>query len=288
MKFEAQLEAGSLRLGAFYNLPVPKVSVILSIFDQPNAFTYALIGYRRQTFRDFELIIADDGSDSETKAIVDALKADAGFPVKHVWQENKGYRRAKIANEAVRVSEGEIILLSDGDCIPHHDFVGVHAKNGGPGRFCTGGYVRLGPDYCMTMTKENVAAGGYEGQMTPSDASRFRWQHLRNLVNVLLGKVKAPKVYGCNISVGRDAYFAVYGYDENFDGFGKEDSDLRNRLRRHGVKPVSVWGKAWVYHVDDAIDPKIRARRIPRTKNLEYYNRPAVPVACLNGIVKKT
>jgi len=271
-----------------YNRRVPKVSVILSIFDQPNAFTFALLGYRRQAFRDFELIIADDGSDPETKAIVDALKAEGRFPVKHVWQENKGYRRAKIANEAVRVSEGEIILLSDGDCIPHRDFVGVHARSGGAGRFCTGGYVRLGPEYCRTMTKENVAAGDYESQMTDSDASRFRWQHLRNLVNVFLGKVKAPKVYGCNISVGRDAYFAVNGYDENFDGFGKEDSDLRNRLRRHGAKAVSVWGKAWVYHVDDAIDPKIRARRVPRTKNLEYYNRPAVPVACENGLVKKS
>lgn len=270
-----------------YNSLVPKVSVILSIFDQPNAFTFALLGYRRQSFRDFELVIADDGSDAETKAIVDALKAQADFPVKHVWQENKGYRRAKIANEAVRVSEGEILLLSDGDCIPHRDFVAAHARHGGAGRFCTGGYVRLGPDYCRTMTKENVAAGDYEAQMTASDASRFRWQHVRNLINMMFGKVKSPKVYGCNISVGRDAYFAVNGYDENFDGFGKEDSDLRNRLRRRGVKAVSLWGKAWVYHVDDAIDPKIRARRIPRIKNLEYYNRTPVPVACENGLVKK-
>ena len=267
---------------------MPRVSVILSIFDQPNAFTFALIGYRRQTFRDFELVIADDGSDAETKAIVDALRAEVEFPVKHVWQENKGYRRAKIANEAVRVSTGEILLLSDGDCIPHKDFVGVHARYGGAGRFCTGGYIRLGPDYCRTMTKENVAAGDYEKQMTPADLSRFRWQHIRNRFNMFFGSIKAPKVYGCNISVGRDAYFEVNGYDENFDGFGKEDSDLRNRLRRHGTRAVSLWGRAWPYHVDDAIDPKIRQRRIPRIKNLEYYNRTPIPVACENGLVKKT
>ena len=136
------------------------------------------------------------------------------------------------------------------------------------------------------MTAENVAAGEYEAQMTDSDASRFRWQHLRNRINLFLGKVKSPKVYGCNISVGRDAYFEVNGYDENFDGFGKEDSDLRNRLRRHGTKAVSLWGKAWVYHVDDAIDPKIRRRRIPRTDPYPYYGRPVVPVRCENGLVK--
>lgn len=270
-----------------YNLLVPKVSVVLSIFDQPNAFTFALIGYRRQAFRDFELIVADDGSDPETKSIVDACRRAADFPVKHVWQENKGYRRARIANEAVRVSEGEILLLSDGDCIPHRDFVGVHARFGGPGRFCTGGYVRLGPEYCRTMTRENVEAGDYERQMTGSDARRFRWQHWKNRFKLFFGSLKAPKVYGCNISVGRDAYVAVNGYDENFDGFGKEDSDLRNRLRRHGAAAVSLWGKAWVYHVDDAIDPKIRERRIPRRKNPEYYHRPRIPVACENGLVKK-
>src|SRR5262245_1846257 len=122
-----------------YNRPMSRVSVILSIFDQPNAFTFALIGYRRQAFRDFELVIADDGSDAETKAIVDAMKADAGFPVKHVWQENKGYRRAKIANEAVRVSEGEIVLIAGGDCIQQRDVVGMHGRAGRIGRVWTGG-----------------------------------------------------------------------------------------------------------------------------------------------------
>jgi len=266
---------------------VPRVSVIISIFDQPNAFTFALLGYRRQAFRDFELIVADDGSDGETQAIIEEFERSAGFPVKHVWQENKGYRRARIANEAVRESVGEILLLSDGDCVPHRDFVGVHARYGGAGRFCTGGYVRLDAAYCRTMTRENVEAGEYERQMTRDDAWRFRWQHWKNRFNLLFGSQKAPKVYGCNISVGRDAYFGVNGYDENFDGFGKEDSDLRNRLRRYGAKPVSLWGKAWVYHVDDAIDPKIRERRIPRRKNTAYYNRPGVPVYCQKGLLRK-
>jgi hypothetical protein len=100
------------------------------------------------------------------------------------------------------------------------------------------------------------------------------------------GKVTKPKVYGCNISCGRDVYYGVNGYDENYDGFGKEDSDLRNRMRRYRAKPVSLWGKAWVYHVDDVIDPKIRRRRIPRRKTDEYYRRKDTPVKCANGLEK--
>ncbi|MBI2900670.1 MAG: glycosyltransferase [Planctomycetes bacterium] len=264
----------------------PKVSVILSIFDQPNAFTYALLGYRRQSFRDFELVVADDGSDEETKSIVERFRREGGVPVKHVWQENRGYRRAKIANTAVRESEGRILLLSDGDCIPHRDFVKVHAENCAPGAFCTGGWVKLSAEYCSTLSEEKVRAGEFEGQLTAGDRWKFFVHHWKSRFGVLVGNTKKPKVYGCNISVDRDVYYAINGYDENFDGIGKEDSDLRNRLRRHGAKPVSLWGRAWVYHVDDAIDPKIRRRRIPRRKDKTYYSRAGVPVRCENGLVK--
>ncbi len=264
----------------------PQVSVILSIFDQPSAFTFSLLGYRRQTFRDFEIVVADDGSDDETKEIVHRFRREGGIEIKHVWQENQGYRRAKIANEAVKISEGRTLLLSDGDCIPHRDFVKVHADKGEPGAFCTGGYVMLTAEYCAKLTESNVREGEYEGRLTSGDRWKMRLHHWKSTIGVLVGNPKKPKVYGCNISVDRDVYYAINGYDENFAGFGKEDSDLRNRLRRYGAKPISVWGRAWVYHVDDSIDPKIRRRRIPRRKTRDYYDRPNVPVRCDNGLVK--
>ncbi len=265
---------------------MPRVSVVLSIFDQPNAFTFSLIGYQRQTARDFELIVADDGSDEETRAIVERFKGTCPFPIKHVWQPNTGYRRARIANEAVRASEGQVILLSDGDCIPHRDFVKVHLERCRKRAFCTGGYVRLSPEYCRTLTAENVAAGEYESQKTGRHGRHFRVTHWKSVIGILFRSIKKPKAYGCNLSVDREVYYGVNGYDENHDGFGKEDSDLRNRLRRYGATPVSVWPKAWVYHVDDVIDPKIRQRRIPRTDGMAYYRRADVPVRCENGLAR--
>jgi len=265
---------------------MPPVSVILSTFDQPSALGFALLGYQRQTFRDFEVVVADDGSDGETRGIVEEFRKACDFPVKHVWQENRGFRRARITNEGVRASGGKILLFSDGDCIPHRDFVGVHAENCGKGGFCAGGYVRLSPAYCLTLDREKVRAGEYEAQLAARDRWHFRLTHWKSLLGVLLGRVRKPKAYGCNLSVDRDAFHAVNGFDENFDGFGKEDSDLRNRLRRSGARPVSLWGRAWVYHVDDVIDPKVRQRRIPRRDASEYYNRPDVPVRCVNGLVK--
>lgn len=265
----------------------PRVSVILSIFDQPRAFTFALIGYRRQMFRDFEIVVADDGSDDETRSIVEEFRRGGPPAIKHVWQENRGYRRAKIANEAVKAAEGKIILLSDGDCIPHRNFVVAHAEASGPGRFAVGGYVRLSAEHTGALTLEKVAAGEYEREMSWRDRVRFGWTHFKNWWGLLIDNPVSPRAYGSNISCGRDVYFGVNGYDENFDGFGREDSDLRNRMRRFGAKPVSLWTRAWVYHVDDVIDPKIRGRRVPRRKDPDYYRRLEVPVYCENGLIKR-
>ena len=259
---------------------MPLVSVVLATFEQPRALAYSLLGYRRQTFKDFEIVVADDGSGPATKAVVEEFK------VKHVWQENKGFRRAKITNEGVRAADGRILLVSDGDCIPHRDFVKAHAEACAPGAFCAGGYVRLNPEQSLALSRDNVAAGAYEAACSPAELRRFRWMHWKNRWALLFGNLKKPKTYGCNLSVDREAFQAVNGFDENFDGFGKEDSDLRNRLRRHGARPVSLWGKAWVYHVEDVVDPACRERRIPRGDPYPYYDRPEIPVRCTNGLEK--
>lgn len=269
-----------------YALDMPSVSVILATFEQPNALALAIAGYRRQSFADFELIVADDGSGEATARVVEDARRAAPFPVKHVWQENKGFRRARITNEGVRKAEGRILLISDGDCIPHADFVRVHAEACGPRSFCAGGYVMLSEAQTRTLTPRSVLDGAHEAYCTPAERRRMRRRHWANRLAVFFGNMKKPKVYGCNLSVDREAFVAVNGLDENFDGFGKEDSDLRNRLRRSGARPVSVWGRAWVYHLHDVIDPELKARRIPRRDPYPYFGRPDVPVRCLNGLVK--
>ena len=78
------------------------------------------------------------------------------------------------------------------------------------------------------------------------------------------------------------------GYDENFDGFGKEDSDLRNRLLKQGGIPVCLWHRVVVFHLDHAIDTKrVRQTNKARVKNRDYYYRKDVPARCENGIVKE-
>lgn len=265
---------------------MPHVSVIISTFDQPNALTFALLGLQRQTFEDFELVVCDDGSDDVTRRIIEEFRKTSRFPIKHVWQENKGFRKAKIMNEGVRVSEGRTLVFSDGDCIPHREFVRLHAERCTPGSFCVGGFHMLSDVQSAALTRENVARGDHEALITAGVSLWGYTIHVKSLFGLMLGKINKPKIYGRNYSVDRTEYYAVNGLDENHDGFSKEDSDIRNRLRRHGTRPVSLWGRSWVFHVHDAADPVRRVPRIPRTKNWEYYRRKNAPIRCENGLEK--
>lgn len=274
--------------GKMADMSHPRVSVILSIFDQPRAFDLSLTGYRKQSFRDFELVVADDGSDHE---IVDLIrKHQPGFahPIKHIRQVNKGYRRSKIANKAFLQCAGDAIVLSDGDCIPHHAFVQTHAEAIRPGSFTVAGYLRLSYEQSMAMTPEGVVNRVHERMLTPWMRFKFTLRHWANRYYIAVRKRRRPKAYGANIGVDREVYRAVNGYDENFDGFGKEDSDLRNRLVASGARPISLWNRAFVFHLDHAIDTKrVRQTGKARIKNKDYYYRDDVPTRCPNGIVKE-
>lgn len=264
-------------------------SVLLSTFEQPNALRISLLGYLRQTTRQFEIIVADDGSDERTSAVINEMKQSLPVRIEHVWQENRGYRRAKIVNKAFMLSSGNVIILSDGDCIPRANFVETHLRYCNDNTYCVGGYIRLSDEFSAKLSATQVTSGDIDRIVTTRDKWRFTLTHFKSLFYALIKKSNRPKIYGCNISVGRRLFESVNGYDENFDGFGKEDSDLRNRMNLHGAVPISVWSKTWVYHIADTLDPGIKARRIPRdkAKARQYYYRENVTARCANGIVKE-
>jgi hypothetical protein len=266
-----------------------KASVILSTYDRPRALTLSLSGYRRQSLRQFELIVADDGSDEETRGVIEGFRKRCEFMLIHVWQENRGFRRARIINQAVKASSAPLIIISDGDCIPHRDFVlhhvNAHLSNG----FSVGGYLSLSYRYSISLTEERVEAGQVDRLINLPRAIAFKVAHWKNLYYIAVGYRRRPKAYGCNISIDRALFYAINGYDEDFDGFGKEDSDLRNRLVASGARARSLWDRAFVFHLDHAIDTKHAPKGLrDRVKERwYYYARPNIPVRCKNGLVKE-
>lgn len=100
-----------------------KATVIAAFYNKIDYLKLVLAGFERQTTKEFELIIADDGSAENVVLEINKLKSHYTFPIKHIWQEDKGFRKNKILNKAITESETDYLIFIDADCIPHRGFV---------------------------------------------------------------------------------------------------------------------------------------------------------------------
>ena len=119
------------------------MSVILSTYNQPAWLEKVFWGYGVQTFHDFEIVVADDGSGPETQALIARYQTEMPYPLRHVWHEDKGFRKCTILNRAIEGSRGEYLVFSDGDCVPRADFLQVHWGLRSREHFVSGGAARL-------------------------------------------------------------------------------------------------------------------------------------------------
>ncbi len=262
-----------------------RTSVIVSSFNQPNTLRLVLAGLAAQDDLDFELIIADDGSDLDTLELVRAFSKTAPFKVEFVTQEHKGFRKAQILNAAIRKSAGDQLIFIDGDCIPFLNFVRLHKRALRPGSFVAAGYARIRLEDARLQTPEGVAARAHERFMTRSRRMMFRWVDLCSAFYLLLNRKDRPKVKGGNFSVDRASLLAVDGFDEAYENLGQSDSDLRNRLRNYGCRGISVWGKIFVSHLDHQLDPRRCEKSVLRKKvDPELYRASKKRVKALKGL----
>ncbi|MFZ9129836.1 MAG: glycosyltransferase, partial [Pseudomonadales bacterium] len=102
------------------------ISVIFTTYNSPAWLEKVLWGFHAQSDRGFEIVIADDGSGEETKWVIDRFKSETDLEIKHVWQPDDGFRKCKILNKALLAADGKYFVVTDGDCIPRHDFVFEH------------------------------------------------------------------------------------------------------------------------------------------------------------------
>lgn len=259
---------------------MPAASVVLSTYEQPRLLDLALCGYARQSVRDFEILIADDGSGPETGAVIDAHAQRLPVPIRRVWQEDKGFRKALACNRAVLESRGAHLIFSDGDCVPSRTFVEEHLDAARPGRYVVGGHIRLSEAYTGALTPDRVSAGEVERVATVRDVIGLFGMHVKSRVYIAVRKRRKPKFYGLNFSLPREAFYRVNGYDGSYAGSAKEDSDLRNRLQLAGVRPVSLWHRARVFHLHHP--PHMG--RIAWAEADAYYNRPDLAAEAPSGL----
>ena len=233
-----------------------KTAVVLTTYNRPDALAAALEGYLAQQNARFELLVADDGSTEETRRVVEAYAARAPFAVKHVWQEDRGFRAGAARNRALTHADADYVIFSDGDCVPPPAYVGRHVELAEPGWFLSGSRILLSEDFtrCVLASKIPVhrwSAARWLLAWARRDVNRALPLLTRDMRGAF--RKQSPQrwegVKTCNFSAWREDLVRANGFDERYSGWGLEDSDLVIRLLHAGVKHKSARYAAPVFHL---------------------------------------
>jgi glycosyltransferase involved in cell wall biosynthesis len=231
------------------------ISAIVSTYNRPDLLERVLWGWAGQTRRDFELVIADDGSGPETEALIERMRGETGLEIVHVWHEDQGFRKTDILNRAILVAKGDLHLFSDGDCIPRADLVATHYELARPGRYLAGGYIKLPADVSARLTVDDVRAGRHadlrwlreQGFRPGRRALRLTRSRMCARLYDLLTPTSSD-FQGNNTSVWRADLIAANGF-EGLMGYGGLDQALGYRLVNMGVAGLQARHRAITMHL---------------------------------------
>ena len=134
----------------------PEISVIISTYDSVVWLEKVLTSYLHQSFTNFEIIIADDGSVFETQLLINSFKNNTPLKIIHVWHKDDGFQKSKILNKAIDKCTSDYILMSDGDCLVRNDFVEQHITFRKKDHFLSGGYFKLPQSISNVITAEDI------------------------------------------------------------------------------------------------------------------------------------
>lgn len=260
-----------------------KVSLVVTTYDSPLFIRKAIGSILVQSRMPDEVIIADDGSGDETACIVQGFSEVFPVPVYHVWQEHMGFRAAKIRNEAIKKSSGDYIILLDGDCVINRHFISDHLSLAEKGCFIQGkrAHVNKKAVQGFSCYHANSFPELLKMAMTGSISNVHHLIRLPRFFVIKNRKLKGIK--SCNMGFFKQDILAVNGFNEDFIGWGNEDSELANRFFKYGlVKKVSQF-TAICFHLwhptNKAITNGNRQLLETTIASREYY--------CKNGIFKK-
>ncbi|MCS7052141.1 MAG: glycosyltransferase [Ignavibacterium sp.] len=235
-----------------------RASVIVSFYNKIDYLKLVLAGFEIQTEKDFEIIIADDGSNQSVVNRIQNIFQNYSFRIKHIWQEDKGFRKNKILNKSILAAESDYLIFIDGDCIPHSYFVEGHLVNSEKNKILTGRRVNLSEKISNQLTEEkikqkylekNFSVLLFDGLFGKSyDVEKGIFTKNKFFLRLLNSKPRG--ILGCNFSLFKDDILEINGFDERYEAPSiGEDSDVQFRLELIGKKIKSINHIAIQYHL---------------------------------------
>jgi GT2 family glycosyltransferase len=257
-----------------------EISLIISTYERPGALEQVLRGVQRQAELPGEILVADDGSGLATRELIGAWQNKLPVPLRHLRQEHDGFRKTIILNKTLAAARGAYIVLLDGDCVPHRQFIADHT--------------RLAERNFWVQGRRCFVREKFTEQFEPGATPVVPWW-LAGRIGGLAKAIRLPipivrrdtaqrGIIGCNMGIWRDDLVAINGFDEEFTGWGGEDSDLGTRLYNLGRPRKFVYGHAVVFHLDhpsqdrgrfDAalrrVEEVMRSKKVRCTRGLDQH-----------------
>jgi glycosyltransferase involved in cell wall biosynthesis len=262
---------------------------LMSTYQRPAHLRRALESIALQEGVDgrMELVVTDDGSTDETASIVAEFASRAPFRVGFTTHPHTEFRLSRCRNEGVRASTAPYLLFLDGDCILPRDHVRKHLEHRRPNTVMAGDCCRLEREVSERVTLDVIHSGEFTQWGPASEIKRLKKVDRSSRFYRLIRHPTKPKLIGNNVGIWRRDYERVNGYDENYQGWGCEDDDLRHRLRRAGIGIVSILRWTYTFHL---WHPNVASMPAEWKdgQNVKYLLRKGRLTRCRNGLEKRS
>jgi len=257
-----------------------EISLIISTYERPDALLRVLRGVRIQSQLAAEVIIADDGSGPATQHTLANWATNAPIPLRHLRQEDEGFRKTMILNQCIAAAKGSYIVLLDGDCVPHRKFIADHAALAEKGYWVQGRrcYVRQSKTKMFNVDSTPIWQWMLQGKIT-GRAKGIRWP-----IPKIKRDVEREGILGCNMGFWKEDALAINGFDEEYTGWGHEDADFGVRLYHLGRTRKFVHGRAIIYHLNhswmdrekepasrERLDETIQSKKVRCERGIDQY-----------------
>jgi glycosyltransferase involved in cell wall biosynthesis len=229
-----------------------KTSLVISTYNQPGALAKTIRGWQRQTCWPEEILFSDDGSGEPTKELIAHFASTAPVPVRHIWHPDNGFRKTIILNQTLAAATGDYLIFTDADCVPHPHYVADHIALAEKNFWVQGRRCFVREEFVPAFTPGQSALWHwiFTGKITGATKG-VRWP-----LAVVRRDMKQRGIIGCNMAFWRDDLMAVNGFDEDYTGWGGEDSDIGTRLYHLGRPRKFVYGRAITFHLNHPQAPR--------------------------------
>lgn len=269
-----------------------EITVIISTYNSEEWLEKVLFGYNQQQYKNFEVIVADDGSGPKTKDLLERMQQEVFYTIRHIWQKDDGFQKSRILNKAVVACQTPYIVMSDGDCIPRPDFLKVHNELKQTGYFLSGGYFKLPMETSKKIGKKEIVSGDcfkVDWLVNNGVKRSFKLNKLtkNNLKATLLNFLTptTPSWNGNNASGWKKDILAVNGFDERMQ-YGGQDRELGERMINNGIKPKQIRYSTTSVHLDHSRGYK-NEETLLRNKKIRNQTKSNKSTWTPYGIVKE-